>query len=166
MNLQRISEHFLTGQLAVQRLFPEATLAAIEQAIQQSEMQHGGEICFAVEASLSTAALLKNQTARERAIEVFSQLRVWDTEKNNGVLIYLLLADRDVEIIADRGIHAKVSSQAWKSICQMMESSFRQQQFKSGVIEGIQAIGAHLQKHFPPDCKKENNELSNQPVIL
>ncbi|WMJ07369.1 TPM domain-containing protein [Nitrosomonas sp. sh817] len=166
MNLSRMLQHFLTGQLAVRRLFPTDTLAAIEQAIRQSEAQHSGEICFAVEASLNMASLLKNQTARERAIEVFSQRRVWDTEQNNGVLIYLLLADRDVEIIADRGIHAKVTAQEWETICRMMETSFRQQQFKTGVIEGIRAVGMQLQKHFPPDIGKEKNELPDKPVIL
>ncbi|MBX3616793.1 TPM domain-containing protein [Nitrosomonas sp.] len=166
MKLMRILQHFMTGQLAVRRSFPATALTAIEQAIQQSEAHHSGEICFAIEASLNTASLLRKQTARERAIEVFSQLRVWDTEKNNGVLIYLLLADRDVEIIADRGIHAKVSDQEWETICQMMESFFRQQQFETGIIEGIRAIDVYLHKHFPLDRKKESNEISNEPVIL
>ncbi|MBX9894814.1 MAG: TPM domain-containing protein [Nitrosomonas sp.] len=166
MNLSRMLQHFMTGQLTVRRLFPADTLAAIEQAIRQSEAQHSGEICFAVEASLNMASLLKNQTARERAIEVFSQRRVWDTEQNTGVLIYLLLADRDVEIIADRGIHAKVTGQEWETICRVMEASFRQQQFKTGIIEGIQAVGAQLQKHFPLDPNKEKNELPDKPVIL
>ena len=166
MKLMRILQHFMTGQLTVRRLFPATSLTAIEQAIQQSEALHSGEICFAVEASLNTTSLLKKQTARERAIEIFSQRRVWDTEKNNGVLIYLLLADRDVEIIADRGIHAKVSDHEWESICRMMESFFQQQQFEIGVIEGIRAIGAHLHKHFPFDHSKEKNELLNKPVVL
>ncbi|PXW84927.1 TLP18.3/Psb32/MOLO-1 phosphatase superfamily protein [Nitrosomonas sp. Nm84] len=166
MNLTRILRHLSTGQLAVRRKFPAASLAAIEHAIQQSEMQHGGEICFAVEAALSTTALLKNQTARARAVEVFSQLRIWDTEHNNGVLIYLLLADRDVEIIVDRGIHAKVAGHEWEAICRAMETTFRQQQFETGVIAGIHTISRHLQKHFPPRQGNEKNELSDKPVII
>ena len=166
MNLARILRHLLTGQLAVQRLFPANSLAAIEQAIKQSEINHGGEICFAVEAALNTAPLFKNQTARERAVEVFSQLRIWDTEYNNGILIYLLLADRDVEIIADRGIHNKVASNEWQAICHSMESAFRQQQFEAGVIEGINKISHHLQEHFPPHSENEKNELADKPVIL
>lgn len=166
MNLTRILRHLLTGQLAVRRKFPAASLTAIEHAIQQSEMQHGGEICFAVEAALNTTALFRNQTARERALEVFSQLRIWDTEHNNGVLIYLLLADRDVEIIVDRGIHAKVASHEWETICRAMESAFRQQQFETGVIEGVHTISRHLQKHFPPRQGNEKNELADKPVII
>jgi uncharacterized membrane protein len=166
MNWIRILSHLLTGQLVVHRKFPAASLAAIEQAIKQSEMYHGGEICFAVEAALNTASLLRNQTARERAVEVFSQLRIWDTENNNGVLIYLLLADRDVEIIADRGIHAKVMNHEWETICHTMETAFRQQQFEAGVIAGINEVSGYLQKHFPPDYGNEKNELADTPVIL
>ena len=166
MNFARVLRHLLTGKLALHRIFPAATLTAIEQAIQQSETNHGGQICFAVEAALDTIPLLKNQTARERGIEVFSQLRIWDTEHNNGVLIYLLLADRNVEIIADRGIHAKVSSEEWEAICRTMESSFRQQQFEAGVINGINAVGGHLREYFPSDPNHKKNEIANKPVVL
>ncbi len=161
----RILRHFLTGQWAVRRRFPAVALTTIEQAIQQSEMRHGGEICFVVEAGLSTAALLKNQSARERALEVFSQLRIWDTEHNNGVLIYLLLADRDVEIIADRGIHNAVNPTEWEDICRAMESAFQQQQFTTGIVDGIERVTLLLQRHFPaqPD---EKNAVADRPVIL
>lgn len=166
MNFARILRHLLTGQWVQRRTFPAVSLAAIEQAIVQSEMKHGGEICFAVEAALNTLPLLRNQTTRERALEVFSQLRVWDTEHNNGVLIYLLLADRTVEIIADRGIHAKVSEVEWQAICCTMESAFQQQRFEAGVIAGIDAVGRYLQKYFPVDPEKDTNELPNKPVVL
>ena len=166
MNFARIFRHLLTGKLALRRIFPAATLTAIEQAIQQSEMNHGGQICFAVEATLNTIPLFKNQTARERAVEVFSQLRIWDTEHNNGVLIYLLLSDRDVEIIADRGIHAKVSSEELEAICRSMESAFRQQRFEAGVINGINAIGGHLREYFPSDSNNKKNKIANKPVVL
>lgn len=166
MNFARIMRHLLTGQLAVRRIFPAASLTAIEQAIQQSEMNHSGEICFAVEAALNTTALLRDQTARERAVEVFSQLRIWDTEYNNGILIYLLLADRDVEIIADRGIHSRISSKEWRNICCAMESAFRQQQFETGVIEGINTVSSHLREYFPPGLRRKRNELTDKPVVL
>lgn len=166
MNFTRILRHLITGQWVMRRLFPAISLAAIEQAIEQSELNHGGQICFTVEAALNTVPLLKNQTARERSIEIFSQLRIWDTGQNNGVLIYLLLADRDVEIVADRGIHTKVSSEEWENICRIMESSFRQQRFEAGVIEGIHAIGVILQKHFPFEPKGGKNELTNKPIVL
>lgn len=166
MNFVRILHHLLTGQLAVQRVFPASSLAAIEYAIKQSELNHEGEICFAVEAALNTSLLLKNQTAQERAIEVFSQLRIWDTEYNNGVLIYLLLADRDIEIIADRGINAKVMKNEWADICHTMELEFQHQQFEAGIIEGIIGISHHLKKYFPRNSRDKGNELPDKPVIL
>ena len=101
----------------------------------------------------------------DRAIEVFSQLRVWDTEHNNGVLIYLLLADRSVEIVADRGIHAKVDSDEWEKICGAMEADFKQENFKDGVVKGIQAIAKQLAEHFPTHSKGPN-ELPDKPVLL
>lgn len=166
MSFARVLRHLSIGKFALHRIFPAASLTAIEQAIQQSEMTHGGQICFAVEAGLNTIPLLRNQTARERAVEVFSQLRIWDTEHNNGVLIYLLLADRDVEIIADRGIHTKVSSEDWETICRTMESAFRQQQFETGLIAGINAVGDHLREYFPFDPIHKKNELANKPVVF
>ena len=166
MNFGRVLRHLFTGPVAVRRVFPDTALAAIEQAIEQSETGHDGEIRFAVEAALDTLPLLREQMARERAIEVFSQLRVWDTERNNGVLIYLLLADHDVEIVADRGIHARVGNEKWEVICRQMETSFRQGQFESGVIEGIRAIGDHLKEHFPAEREGGQNELPDRPVIL
>ncbi len=168
MNFARILRHFLTGRAVVRRLFPHASLVAIEQAIKRSEISHEGEVCFAVEAALDTLPLLRDQSARERAVEVFSQLRVWDTEHNNGVLVYLLLADRDVEIVADRGINVKVGGEEWERICREMETAFRQGNFESGVIAGISAVGSHLQKHFLTAREREGreNELPDTPVIL
>ncbi len=164
--MNRILRHLVTGSLTVRRAFPDASLTAIEQAIRQSETGHNGEIRFAVEASLGTIPLLKGQSARERAIEAFSQLHVWDTAQNNGVLIYLLLADRDVEIVADRGIDAKVGNADWEAICQEMENAFREGQFESGVLAGIHAIGIRLQTHFPAERTGEGNQLPDSPVIL
>src|SRR5665811_1274277 len=138
MNLKRVMRHLSTGRATVRRAFPHQTLDAIERAIRETEMQHDGQIRFAVEPALELAPLLAGQTARQRAIEVFSRLGVWDTEHNSGVLIYLLLADRDVEIIADRGIHAKVGSQEWESICRNMEAAFKQANYEGGVVSGIQ----------------------------
>ncbi len=163
--ITRILRHLLTGQWAVRRRFPTVELTLIEQAIQQSEMRHGGEICFVVEAALPMIALLKNQSVRERALEVFSRLRIWDTEHNNGVLIYLLLADRNVEIIADRGIHDKVNPTEWEDICRAMEASFQQQQFAAGTVDGIERITTLMQRYFParPDAA---NAVADRPVIL
>lgn len=165
MNLQRIGRHLLMTPWQVRWAFSRSALAAIENAIQVAERAHGGEIRFAVEGALDLMPLVRGQSARERAIEVFSQRRIWDTEHDNGVLIYLLLADRDVEIVADRGIHAKVGAPAWEAICRRMEAAFRQSRYEQGVIEGIEAVAAHLTTHFPargPD----RNELPDRPLVL
>ena len=165
MHIQRIAAHLLMSGAHVRRAFPRSTLTAIEQAIKTSEAAHVGEIRFAVEGALDGMALFKGQSARERAIDLFSQLRVWDTLHNNGLLIYLLLADRAVEIVADRGINAKVSSQEWNQVCRRMEAAFKQSNYEGGVIEGVQAVTRHLAVHFPADGHS-GNELPDKPVVL
>ena len=149
----------------VNRAFPTDTLVAIDGAIKASEATHRGEIRFAVEGALHIEPLWRGQTARERAIDVFSQLRIWDTEHNNGVLIYLLLSDRNVEIVADRGIDAKVGPREWERICRKMEAAFRQGDFEGGVVGGIQEVTRHLAEHFPP-IGDDRNELPDKPVVL
>ncbi|SEL45198.1 TPM domain-containing protein [Nitrosovibrio tenuis] len=166
MNFTRMLRHLFTGHVAIKRVFSETALTAIGKAIENSEISHEGEIRFAVEAALNTPSLLRDQSGRERAVEVFSQLRVWDTEHNNGVLIYLLLADRNVEIIADRGINVRVKAEEWERICREMETAFAQGQFETGVIAGIDAIGRHLQEHFPTTTGGGENELPDRPIIL
>ncbi|MES2676385.1 MAG: TPM domain-containing protein [Pseudomonadota bacterium] len=165
MNIKRIAKHLLTSDWLVNRHFPVATMAAIEQEIKTSENLHSGEIRFVVEGALDGVRLFKDQTAQARAIDIFSQLRIWDTELNNGVLIYLLLADRDIEIIADRGIYKKVGPEEWEKICVSMESYFKENNFHQGVISGIDAVTQLLQKHFPIPLD-DKNELSNKPIIM
>lgn len=165
MNIKRIARHLLVTHWQVNRAFPRQTLIAIEKAIKASETAHAGEIRFAVEGALHSAPLLKGQPPRERAVELFSQLRVWDTEHNNGLLIYLLLADRDVEIVADRGIHAKVGREEWEKICRTMEASFKKGDYEGGVVRGIQAVTRHLVAHFPA-AGDHRNELVDKPVVL
>lgn len=147
------------------RAFPAAALVRIEAAIKASESAHRGEIRFALEGGLSPLVLLKGITPRARAVQVFSQLHVWDTEENTGVLLYLQLIDRDIEIVADRGINARVPQEQWEAICQRMESAFRVDRFEEGVIAGLQEITALLAKHFP--ARAENpNEMPDKPVVL
>ena len=165
MNLIRVMQHLSTGHASVRRVLPSRALEAIENAIRETEAKHAGQIRFAVEASLELAPLLAGQTAQQRAVDVFSRLRVWDTENNNGVLIYLLLADRDVEIVADRGIHVKLGKEVWEAICREMEAAFRAGQFEAGVLAGIRAVGEHLSRHFPARGGK-SNELPDSPVVL
>ena len=109
--------------------------------------------------------LFKDQSPRERAIELFAHLRVWDTEQNNGLLIYLLLADRAVEIVADRGIHAKVGTDEWSKICRQMETAFKQSNYEAGVLSGVQTVTEHLVEHFPASGNRKN-ELPDKPVVL
>lgn len=167
MNLMRIIRHLVTGQSAVKRAFPPDTLNTIKQAIARSETTHSGEIVFAVEAALDISLLLKNHFSRERAIDVFSLLRVWDTEQNNGVMIYLLMADHSVEIIADRGIYTRMEQAEWDAACHTMETAFSQGQFEQGILTGIDVITKVLQQYFPADSAgKRKSELSDYPVVL
>lgn len=166
MDFIRILRHLITGQSAVQRAFPPATLTVIEQAIAHSETLHAGEIVFAVEASLDLPLLLQNQIVRERAIDVFSLLRVWDTEHNNGVLIYLLMADRDVEIVADRGIYTKLNPTFWETTCNTMKTAFKHGQFEQGILAGIDLSTRVLQQFFPASTDKRKSELPDRPVVL
>ncbi len=150
---------------AWRRAFPQATVDAIEGAIRAGETTHGGEIRFVIENSLPGILILRGMSGRERAIGMFSNLRVWDTEHNSGVLVYLLLADHDIEIVADRGIAARVDPASWEAIAQTMETAFRQGEFERGALEGIRQISALLAAHFPPSGDNPD-ELANRPVIV
>ncbi|MDH4234247.1 MAG: TPM domain-containing protein [Gallionella sp.] len=165
MSLIRVMRHLSSGNASVRRAFPRGTLDAIEQAIREAELQFDGQLRFSVEAALDLAPLLAGQSARERAVDMFSQLRIWDTENNNGVLIYLLLADRDIEIVADRGVQSRVGQGVWEEICQEMESAFRDGKFEEGVLAGIRSLGLHLAKHYPRAGEKVN-ELPDRPVLM
>ena len=165
MGIGRIGRHLLEHRWRVRRIFRPDVLAAIEQAIKTGESSHSGQVRFVVEGALDGAPLFRDQPARERALDIFSQLRIWDTAHNNGVLIYLLLADRDVEIIADRGIDAKVGSAGWEKICADMETEFRRSNFQGGVIKGIEAVSRQLATHFPAH-DVGRNELPDAPVVI
>ncbi len=165
MNIRRIGRHLLEHRWRVRRIFPPQVLTAIEQAIRTGEATHSGQVRFVVEGALDGAPLFRDQPARERALDIFSQLRIWDTAHNNGVLIYLLLADRDVEIIADRGIDTRVGAAGWEKICAEMEGSFRAGNFAGGTIKGIQAVSRQLATHFPRHGGGKN-ELPDTPVVI
>lgn len=166
MAMPRLLRHLFAGH-AARRFFPTASMQCIQQTIAASENTHGGQIVFAVENALSPGALLAKVDAAHRAREVFGLLRVWDTTHNSGVLIYLLLADRRVEIVADRAIHAVVGNTAWDFICGEMQKRFALGEFEQGVIVGIEAISSLLAKYFPLAVGEKNpNELSDRPIIL
>ena len=165
MGIARILRHLIEHRWREQRIFTPTVLARIEQAIGEGEAIHTGQIRFVVEGALDGMPLFRNQSARSRALDVFSQLRIWDTEHNNGVLIYLLLADRDIEIVADRGINGKVGSEGWEKICAVLEKEFRAGLFEHGVIKGIQEVSLVLAQHFPKESGS-TNELPDAPVVL
>lgn len=165
MQLTRLLKHLLATSWQLAQYFSRRNLQTIETAIRESEKQHMGELRFVVEAGLEWQKLWAGTNSRDRALEIFSQLRIWDTEHNSGVLIYLLLADRKVEIIADRGINARVAQAAWLQICQDMESKFRTGDFESGVLQGIAAISHLLQTHYPAQ-QHNPNDLPDHAVIV
>ena len=165
VKLKRWFRHLFMPPWAWRRAFPQATLDAIEAAVRDSEVHHGGEIRFAIENSLAPSLVWRGMSGRERAVEMFANLRVWDTERNSGVLVYLLLADRDIEIVADRGIAARVDPPAWEAVAQAMEAAFRQGDFERGALAGIEMIGTLLAANFPPDGNNPD-ELANRPAIL
>ncbi len=161
----RFFAHLVSNPWQVRRRFPAGALQRIEQAIMASERTHNGEIRFVVEAGLHPFEILFKKTPRRRAIELFGRLNIWDTEQNNGVLIYLLLADKDVEIVADRGIDRHVGYDHWDAICRDMENLFRKGEYEAAVLQGIAEISMYLQRHFPP-LESKNNEIPNQPLVL
>ena len=165
MDIARILRHLLEHRWRERRIFTPKVLSRIEQAIKAGEATHSGQIRFVVEGALDGAPLFRNQSARARALDIFSQLRIWDTEHNNGVLIYLLLADRDIEIVADRGINGKVGIEGWEKICAVLEKEFRAGLFEHGVVRGIEEVSLVLAQHFPKQ-PGGSNELPDAPVVI
>jgi uncharacterized membrane protein len=165
MEIGRIARHLVGHHWRARRVFTPAVLANIEAATRACEATHSGQVRFVVEGALDGGPLFRNESARERALDFFSRLRIWDTAHNNGVLIYLLLADRNVEIIADRGVDAKIGTEGWEAICRAMEQDFRSGQFESGVIKGIEAVSRELTKYFPANGAHPN-ELPDKPVVI
>jgi uncharacterized membrane protein len=156
-------KHLLTPHWWAVRAFSSGVLRQIESAIKASEHKHDGELRFAIEGPLPFAAL--RTTTRRRAEALFGQLGVWDTEHNSGVLIYVQLVDRRIEIVADRGISAKVAQSEWDAICRRMEDAFKADRFQAGAVTAIGEITALLARHFPP-LGENPNELPDGPVVL
>lgn len=165
MNFARIVKHLMVPHWVALRPFSAAVLRNIESAIGGSEAKHDGELRFVVEGGLNLGSLWRGQSPHGRAIELFSHFRVWDTERNSGVLIYVQLVDREIEIVADRGINAKVEQASWNGICRRMETAFRQRQFEQGALAAIDEVTALLARHFPP-AGANPNELPDKPAVL
>jgi uncharacterized membrane protein len=165
VNIKRWFRHAFMLPWRWRMLFPKEVLGSIEQTIKHSEHQHSAELRFAVENTLALGRVWRGVSARQRAIEVFSNLQVWDTEQNSGVLIYLLLADREVHIVADRGIAKRVAQVEWDDIAKAMQREFLHGDFLNGSLQGIERITALLVTYFPPGADNPD-ELSNKPVII
>jgi uncharacterized membrane protein len=165
MDISRSIRHLLVLPGSVERAFSAAGFVAIGDAITQAEKQTGAEIRFAVEGALEPAALWRDMQPRERALQVFAEQRVWDTERNNGVLVYLLLADRDIEIVADRGFNGKVSADQWEQACRAMEAGLASGARTEAVVAGIRAVASLCERAFPP-VAGDANELPDKPAVL
>ena len=165
MNAGRFLRHLFYTRWMTRRHFTPLVLGQIETAIRETEALHGGEIRFVVETALDLAELAQEISPRQRALQVFGQLGVWDTEHNNGVLIYLLLADHTVEIVADRGIAGRIAQSEWDGACLEMQRHFRERRFAEGSVAGIRGVGRLLSRYFP-GRRAPADELPNQPVLL
>lgn len=161
----RLLQNLFTTSWALRRRFPQDLLDTIERAVAESEQQHSGELRFAIETALDVPALLRGTTARDRAIEIFAQLHTWDTAENNGVLIYLLLSERDIEIVADRGFSGRVATAEWQQICAVIQRCLNDGRYRDGALQGIELVTRLISRHFPPDAN-DINELPDKPVLL
>jgi len=167
MDWGRWFRHVFATRRELRRAFPLSVLNAIGGAITASELLHSAEIRFAIERSLEPGEVWDGKSPRARALEVFAALGVWDTAANNGVLIYVLLADHDVEIVADRGYNLRVTSDEWSAVCGAMERMFRGGDFAAGALEGVRQVGEILAAHFPPlPGGRDEDELPNRPAVV
>ena len=163
--IRRFIRHLWSGYWQAPRLFPTTTRARLAEAISRAETGHAGEICFVIEASLTPSKISRGLSAHERALELFSELRLWDTEQNSGLLIYLLLADRAVEIVADRGLIRADIGQAWPDLLRDLQRALSAGEFEVGCFAAIDRAGQVLRQHFPvvgPDA----NELPDRVPLL
>jgi uncharacterized membrane protein len=165
MDLRRLLRHLCTTHRAQRRAFTPAIARAIAEAVREVEQRHQVEIRFVVEPALDPWPLLRRQTPRERAIELFALLGVWDTARNDGVLVYVLLADRAVEVVADRGIAAVVPGATWTTICRRMEASFARRDYQHGALAAIRAVSAALEDLASPAADRRS-ELPDEPLLL
>lgn len=165
MKLARLLRHLLTTRWSTRRHFSVPVREAIEAAVRECEAHHAGEIRFVVETAFNLPELWHDLPPRRRAWQLFGQLGVWDTEHNNGVLIYVLMADRVVEIVADRGIAGRIEPGEWRAVCERMEQHYRAGRFTEGSVAGIAGIGALLERHFP-GAAPGGSELPNRPVLI
>ena len=164
--MQRMMANLFSGWFQLHRRFPPELLDDITAAIADGERTHLGEVRFAIESRLAAALLWSGLDARVRAEQVFGQLGVWDTEHNCGVLIYVLMSEHRIEIVADRGIARRVRAEEWQAICDGMRENFRAGQWRAGALHGITQVHARLAEHFPSHDRPRADELPDRPVLL
>ncbi|MET0288453.1 MAG: TPM domain-containing protein [Pseudoxanthomonas sp.] len=162
--MSRLLRHLFAPSAS--RLFPEDSLHRIADAITVGEQRHGGQVVFAVDAALPLSAVWAGVPVRVFAEEAFSRLRAWDTDANNGVLIYLLLADHHIEIVADRGFLGKVDAAQWQAVCARIEALMKQGSAEQAAIDGVEATSALIALHYPPAAGMRDNELPDLPHLL
>jgi uncharacterized membrane protein len=168
--LQRILRHRWLADEATERAIPAAVLSRLAERVKLSETKHSGEIRIYVEAGLPLSYLWRSEDVaaitRQRALAMFGKLRVWDTADNNGVLIYLLLAEQRIEVVADRGVNERVPANTWAALVQSMGVAFKAGDFELGLTQAVEAVSSQLQAHFPLAAGQTNtNELPDQPVL-
>lgn len=163
--LKRLMRHLTTTTGLGRRAFPEATLKAIEDAIADGERRHSAEVRVIVEPALALPAVFGGVTPRERARELFAEYGVWDTEENCGVLVYINLADHQVEIVADRGVGRLVDAQQWQALCRTMTQGYASGDYHGSTLAALRQLNALLQKHYPDDGSVRN-QLADRPVML
>lgn len=165
--LMRLLRHRLWDERDAQRVLPAAALARLQARVSAGERRHSGEIRIVVEAGLPLSYLWQRLPARARAVTLFGKLRVWDTEHNNGVLIYLLLAEQAIEVVADRGLARRVDAAAWQALVTQMREAFRAGRFEDGLMQAVDAVDALLLRHFALAGNQANpNELPDAPTLL
>jgi len=166
MKFMRTLRHLFSTRGATRRRFAATVLESIEKAIAAAEARSNGEVRFVIETALELPEIWRGVSARDRAVQTFSDLHMWNTEARNGVLIYVLLADRNVEIVADRGAAQAVGQADWEEACRIMEGHFGAGRFAEGAVAGVEAVGGLLARHFPPARGRNRDELPNQPALL
>jgi len=161
----RLLRHLFELRLTTRRRFTPAVLDRVEAAVAKAEATHAGELRIVIETDLDAAAIIAGKRSRDRALEIFALTHVWDTELNNGVLLYVLCADRRVEIVADRGFNDLVSAEEWRAACAAMEQAFRGGRWEAGLLAGVEAAAGLLSRHFP-GTGRNGNELPDRPILL
>lgn len=160
----RLWRHLLVTDAALRRTFPASALDRIEAAVTAGERIHGAQLRCVIEADLDLPLVWQGVTPRQRALDLFASLHVWDTALDNGVLLYVQLADRAVEIVADRGLLGRVEPDEWAAICARLQAAFAGGDAPAGMEAAVGEIAAVLARHFP--AGSGGNELPDRPLLL